>query len=118
MSPRHSLNAAAIVTALALAAGGCGAKQPQPPPERDQDISAALEGIAHACGEAYQAGHGEPSLERAAAANSRKLADVYRQNPSWNYQSGTVAQLVTESVSYLRECGLTGAAATLRAATR
>lgn len=111
----------AILSAIAL--GGCGATPPQAPVAQANRVASALTGIASACGEAYQqrsfSGRlATPALLQASAQErASELAHVFSMNPAWIYQGQTLRQVVALSISYLRECGLTGAAALLLATT-
>ncbi len=107
----------ALGSSLALV--GCGAPPPQVPVAQASRVSAALSGIAEACGEAYQQGipHSKQSdpgtIEAAATMRARELAKVFNGDPVGIYQAQTLREVVAQTISYLRECGLTHAALAL-----
>jgi len=115
---------AVVAVLLAVAAAGCGATPPQAPQAQAQRLNDAVSGISTACGladqvTAFPGGH-QPdltTLEYTAASNARKLASVYAQNASWIFYGDNVRELVSDSVSMLRSCGLSRAAQTLVKAT-
>ncbi len=114
-----------VVGGVALAIAGCGATPPQAPFRDAQKLDSATSGIATACGETYQvtAFPGDhrrdlETLEATATTAAKKLAGVYKRNPAWIYQGDTIAEIVTDGVSMLRECGLHGAAAALTHGTQ
>lgn len=121
MSPR-ALTAAA---GAALALTACGALPPQAPLPYAKKLDSATSGISTACGLASQvtAFPGDHhanlvTLEVTASASARKLASVYRRNPSWVYQGETVGQIVSDGLSLLESCGLSRARATLQQSTQ
>ncbi len=110
-------------SALAIAAAtvaGCGATPPQAPLPFAKKLDRATSGISTACGEAYQvaafSGDHEQdlaTLRATARSSAAKLAGVYAHNPDWIYQGQTVSEIVHDSISDLRGCGLGEAAAPL-----
>jgi hypothetical protein len=106
--------------AFAILAAGCGATPPQAPAVQANRVASALEGIAQACGEAYQQralprfGPSGNGSESEALMRTRELADVVERNPDWVYQGDTLRQVAVLAGARLRECGLTSAAQTLR----
>jgi hypothetical protein len=112
-------------TLLALAMTGCGPQQPQAPLPQAKKLDESLSGISTACGETYQLtafpGKREPylaTLEATAISDSQKLTSVYARNPAWIYQGETVGQIVKDSISALRSCGLERAATALARGTK
>jgi hypothetical protein len=104
---------AVIVCAAAVAIAGCGPTPPQAPLAQAKKLDEATSGISTTCGLTYQLtafpGKREPDmsvLEGTAASAVDKLASVYARNPAWIYQGETVAQIVKDSVTLLRQCGL------------
>jgi Flp pilus assembly protein TadG len=103
----------ALAAALAAAMAGCGATPPQAPKKQADVLNTATGGISTACGlasqvTAFSGGH-EPdltTLQDTALVNVRLLASVYRRNPRWVFQNDTVRELVSDSVTMLRSCGL------------
>ena len=114
MPRRAHLIGALLIAAIAL--GGCGAPQPQPPTPQANVLSQSLTAIAADCGESYQGGP-SPTLEADATRQGAELAMVFRRNPGWIYQGATVAQIVSNSVSYLDDCQLRAAARALESET-
>jgi hypothetical protein len=116
---------AALATCLLTAAlAGCGATPPQAPPRQAHTLGGTTGTISSACGVAYQIhafGGGDrrsqAALEAAAEGAARRLLSVYRTNRGWIFQGETVAKIVSEGVSALRECGLPRAAQVLSAAS-
>jgi hypothetical protein len=115
---------ALLVVMLALALSACGSTPPQAPLPYAKKLDSATSGISTACGEAYQlaafpgASPGQlTTLEVTASSSALKLASVYVRNPSWIYQGDTVREIVGESLSMLRSCGLARAAGALQRAT-
>ncbi|MFZ0091905.1 MAG: hypothetical protein WAL63_20550 [Solirubrobacteraceae bacterium] len=111
---------AAGLAAAALAA--CGATPPQAPLPMAQRLDRATSGISTACGESYQvtAFAGDHArdlavLRATATASAAKLASVDARNPAWIYQGQTVSEIVANSIAALKSCGLSAAAAPLRA---
>ena len=109
-----------VALLVAVCALGCGATPPQAPHAQARTLNDALGGISTACGLSSQVtafpGNHQPdltTLEDTASSSARKLASIYKQNPAWIYYNDTVRELVTDSVSMLRSCGLGGAAHTL-----
>jgi predicted small lipoprotein YifL len=107
---------AAAALALAVLAGGCGAKGPQVPTPQANKVASALEGISEACGENFQqnalprfASPG-PGPELAARMRALELAQVVRQHRERIYQGETLAEVAHLAGERLRECGLPGAA--------
>jgi hypothetical protein len=99
--------------AVAGLASACGPLPPQAPFDMAKRLDSSTSGIATACGDAYQVqafgGDRAPQLTRLdtiAAASARKLAGVEQHNPDWIYQGQTVAEIVHDSIVYLRACHL------------
>jgi hypothetical protein len=118
-----SLLAACAAAALALAA--CGPTTPQAPLTDAKKLDEATSGISTTCGLNYQLtafpGKRQPDatvLEATAITAVDKLAGVYRRNPAWIYQGETIAKIVEDSLTMLRQCGLKDAAARLVSQTR
>jgi hypothetical protein len=123
MSTRTVLAAVASGVTLALASG-CGPTPPQAPLPEAQKLSTSTSDISTACGLAYQSTALDPrarshldSIDATAATAARKLAAVYRHNPSWIYQGATVRSIVAQATSTLGACGLHGAKDVLTRAT-
>jgi hypothetical protein len=113
-----------LVALAGLALCGCGPTPPQAPLGQAKRLDTATGGISAACGLAYQvtAFPGDhrrdlATLEATATSYGRQLAGVYRRNPAWIYQGKSVREIVEDSGSMLRACGLHRAAAALSAAT-
>jgi hypothetical protein len=113
----------AVALVLAVAGAGCGPTPPQAPPAQAKKLDSATGDIAAACGLSYQVTAFSredradlATLEASATSSARKLASVYRRNPSWIYQGETVGKLVHDGVAMLRACGLRDAASALSAA--
>ncbi len=106
----------------ALLFGGCGAPPPQVPVGRAERVSAALTGIAEACGEAYQQGRPgsapAATIEAAATMRAQELAQVFTDDLEGIYQGQTLRQVLARAITYLQECGLQRSAAALRSETR
>lgn len=120
--PRSRAALAGLAAALAL--GACAPGPPQAPLPEAKRLGASTGDISTECGLAYQvtAFPGDHTKElanlgAAADASVHKLASVYHRNPAWDYQGETVGQLVFDSVTMLRACGLSHAADTLEHAT-
>jgi len=120
--PRSTL-APAITATLAIAA--CGPPPPQAPYLYAKQLDSATSGISTDCGLAYQvtAFPGEDrkdliALEATASTSVRKLAKVWKRNPTWIYQGETVRQIVGASLQMLDSCGLRQAGAELARLTR
>jgi hypothetical protein len=103
-----------------LAATACGATPPQAPLAQAKRLDGATNGIAFACGEAYQvtafAGSHAADLSpirRVATRSAAKLAAVDAINADWIYQGQTIAEIVHAGAADLRACGLSDAAAAL-----
>jgi len=116
--------ASIIALAAIISLAGCGPTPPQAPFDQAKQLDRATSGISSACGEAAQVtafpgNHDRDlaTLEATADSSARRLASVYRLNPRWIYQGETVSQIVADGVSMLRQCGLHGAAASLKTAT-
>jgi hypothetical protein len=116
MSARSSLVPILLVAAIA----GCGPTQPQAPLSEAKKLDESTSGISTACGLSYQVtafpGHHEPDLsvlEATASTAANKLASVYVRNPGWIYQGEPVHAIVEDSLTMLRQCGLSRAARTL-----
>jgi hypothetical protein len=114
---------ASLAVAVSLAGAGCGATPPQAPFAQAKKLDSATGDIAASCGLSYQvtAFGGDhraalTNLEASATASARKLASVYARNPAWIYQGETVAQILADGVTMLRDCGLHQAARVLDAA--
>jgi multidrug efflux pump subunit AcrA (membrane-fusion protein) len=109
-----------VSVALVAALAGCGSAQPQAPLPEAKKLDESTSGISTACGLSYQVtafpGQHEPdlsTLEATATTAVDKLASVYARNPGWIYQGEPVHAIVTDSLTMLRQCGLSGAARTL-----
>jgi hypothetical protein len=109
-----------VVCIAALAAAACGATPSQAPLAQAKRLDSATNGIAFACGEAYQvtafAAHHAADLapiRRVATRSAAKLASVYAINADWIYQGQTIAEIVHAGAADLRACGLSDAAAAL-----
>jgi multidrug efflux pump subunit AcrA (membrane-fusion protein) len=109
-----------VSVCLAAAVAGCGSAQPQAPLPEAKKLDESTSGISTACGLSYQVtafpGQHEPDLtvlEATATSAANKLASVYARNPGWIYQGEPVHAIVTDSLTILRQCGLSGAARTL-----
>ncbi|MGB9183415.1 MAG: hypothetical protein WCB67_05060 [Solirubrobacteraceae bacterium] len=83
-------------------------------------LGVATSGISTACGESYQVtafpgNHRADliTLEVTASAAARNLETVYRRDRNWIFQGETVGQIVKQSVSMLKACGLNQSAAAL-----
>jgi multidrug efflux pump subunit AcrA (membrane-fusion protein) len=107
-----------VVAAVVLA--GCGSAEPQAPLPEAKKLDESTSGISTACGLSYQVtafpGQHEPdlsTLEATATTAANKLASVYARNPGWIYQGEPVHAIVTDSLTMLRQCGLSGAAQAL-----
>ncbi len=110
---------------LALAVAGCGPTPPQAPLAQAKKLDEATGGISTTCGLTYQLtafpGPRQPDLavlEATAMTAANKLAAVYAQNPKWIYQGETVAAIVADSLTMLRQCGLSQTALQLARSTR
>jgi hypothetical protein len=122
MSHRRALIAVAVAVAIAFA--GCGPPQPQAPLPYAKKLDEATNGISTACGLTYQLtafpGRHEPDLtvlEATASTAADKLATVYKRNPGWIYQGEPVHAIVDDSLTMLRQCGLSQAARRLSGRT-
>jgi hypothetical protein len=118
---RRPLAALVLVSALA----GCGPTSPQAPLAEAKKLESATSGISTICGESYRltAFPGDhvgdiAKLEAGAASSARELGSVYRRNSEWIYQGETVARIVEDGRSMLRDCNLPGAARVLERSTR
>jgi hypothetical protein len=105
---------------LTLALAACGATPPQAPIPEAMKLGVATSGISTACGESYQVTafpgpHRADliTLEVTASAAARKLETVYQRDRNWIFQGETVGQIVKQSVSMLKACGLGQSAAAL-----
>lgn len=116
--------AAIMLAALVALVAACGPLPPQAPLAYAKKLDSATSGISTACGYAYRAtafpgDHGSVinRLEGTAAADVRKLVNVFKRDRSWVYQGLTVAEIASDGVSMLNSCGLHQAAHKLREAT-
>lgn len=119
-----SVRRAPAAALLALALAGCGATPPQAPLPQAKKLDGATSGISTACGESHQvtAFPGDhrselTTLVVTASSKARQLASVYERDPAWIYQGETIRQIVKDSLSMLRSCGLAQAARVLAQAT-
>ncbi len=110
----------AVAAVAAGAVAGCGALPPQAPPPMAKTVNSSTGAISTACGEAYQvtAFGGDHARELAAlssiaASSAVQLASVDKRNPNWIFQGQTLSEIVHNSISYLRSCGLPRSAAVL-----
>jgi len=126
MSARHASRlGACLLAAVSLAAAGCGALPPEAPLAYAKKLDAATGGISTACGEAYRVqafpnartARDLHKLELAVSSDVSKLAGVFHRNRKWIYQGDTIAEISSDAVSMLHDCGLHGAAEQLKKAT-
>ena len=108
---RPSLTTIAVIAVTILA--GCGPLPPQAPSGIAARIGSATGDISTLCGDAYQvqAFGGQHAsqlsgLDAIATASAHNLAGVERIDPRWIYQGQTVAEIVHNSIAYLRACHL------------
>ncbi len=121
---RMALHSVVLCLGGALLFSGCGAPPPQVPVGQAERVSAALTGIAEACGESYQ--QWDPgskrapatTIEAAATMRARELAQVFTDDPEGIYQGQTLRQVLAQAITYLEECGLRRSATALRSETR
>ncbi len=114
-----------LLAAASVAAAGCGALPPEAPLAYAKKLDAATGGISTACGEAYRVqafpnartARDMRKLEAAVSSDVSKLVGVFRRNRKWIYQGDTIAEISSDAVSMLHECGLHIAAEQLRKAT-
>jgi hypothetical protein len=118
---------AILLTVLVVSAGalatGCGPPSPQAPGPAAHTLNTALSGFSVACGHAIAHAEFHPRArlvreQRDAAAQVPAILSVLRRNPDWMFQAKTVSELVDESVTLLRGCGLTRVAARLESGAR
>jgi hypothetical protein len=111
------MRAALVVLALAGALiVGCSQPGMQAPLREAAKLDEATKTIANSCGyadelTAFGGAHplGLGKLDASATAGARKLLRVWRRNRTWIYQGETINGIVSDSITLLGDCGLSGA---------
>jgi hypothetical protein len=112
-------------TVVVLVVAGCAQPGTQAPRQEAAKLAVGTSDISAACGyleelTAFGGRRGKDlsSIEALAAAGARKLAGVYAHDQTDIYQGESVAGLLGDSISLLRDCGLVESERMLRAALR
>jgi hypothetical protein len=108
----------ALLGAVIAAACAAGCAPPGTPVQKIQaaKLGVATSTISAACGYAWELTafggrhpKGLAAQESTAVAAAHKLATVYRHSPSDIYEGESVGSIVSDTITLLDECGLSGA---------
>lgn len=118
---RRTFAAAGAALVLALAGGAQpGTQAPKPQAAKlavgTGDISVACGYLEELTAFGGREGKDLAAIESMAETGARKLADIYARDQTDIYQGESVGGVLGDSISLLRDCGLSGPATTLERA--